>query len=443
MISQKKQLAKLTVPIFIETLLVMTVGAVDTFMLSQHSDVSVAAVGVANQIISFCFHIFQVINLGTSVLVSQYIGARQQERVVKVVGVSLVVNLLVGLAVSALLYFGATFILTAMGLSEELLSEGVGYMRIAGAFSFFQAMSLTLSAVLRACDKPVYSMLVVGAINVMNIIGNYALIFGNLGCPKLGVEGAAIATSVSRGVAMVLLFIILKRTTIRSFPLHLFRKFPKQELVNLLKIGTPSAGEQASYCAAQIVITYYINMMGMEALAARTYVVNIVMFGYLFCIAISQAGAIQIGHLVGDGKYRGAFVLGKYMIKLSLLITVSLSCLIALCGSWIFSFLTTNPEIIALGTGLLLVDIAVEFGKPTNIFFTNILRAVGDVNYPFFVGLIVMWSVQVLGGYIVSIPLGLGIFALWVMMALDENIRGIIFIRRWWGQKWRGKAFTE
>ena len=74
--SLKKRLAKLAAPIFIETLLIMMLGAVDTIMLSRHSDNSVAAVGVVNQIIMLTFLVFEVINLGTSVLCSQYLGAK-------------------------------------------------------------------------------------------------------------------------------------------------------------------------------------------------------------------------------------------------------------------------------------------------------------------------------------------------------------------------------
>ena len=349
----KRQLASLTGPIFIETLLIMTLGAVDTVMLSRHSDASVAAVGVVNQIVMLCFLVFEVINLGTSVLVSQYIGARLNDRVEKVVGVSLLVNLVIGLAISAMLYFGATAILRLMGLNDLLLGEGRGYMRIVGAFAFFQALSLTASAALRASNRAIYPMVVVGIVNILNIAGNYILIFGRFGAPALGAEGAAISTATSRAIAMVILNIILFHTVIKRFPWEIFRRFPTREFSNLLKIGLPSAGEQFSYSSAQIVMTFFINMLGVEVLAARTYVVNITMFGYLFCIAVSQGGAITIGHLVGKGKIHGAFILGKYVMRLALVITVTLSIAIASCGHSLMSLLTDNPEIISIGAALL------------------------------------------------------------------------------------------
>ncbi|TFU94329.1 MATE family efflux transporter [Barnesiella sp. WM24] len=438
----RRQLALLTGPIFIETLLIMTLGAVDTVMLSRHSDASVAAVGVVNQIVMLCFLVFEVINLGTSVLVSQYLGAKLNDRVEKVVGVSLLVNLVIGFTISAMLYFGAVAILRLMGLNDMLLGEGVGYMRIVGAFAFFQALSLTASAALRASNRAIYPMVVVGIVNILNIVGNYMLIFGKFGAPALGVEGAAISTATSRAIAMIILTIILFHTVVKRIPWEIFRRFPKRELSNLLKIGLPSAGEQFSYSSAQIVMTFFINMLGLEVLAARTYVVNIVMFGYLFCIAISQGGAITIGHLVGRGKVRGAFILGKYVMRLAFIITVTLSVAIATAGHWILSLLTDNTEIISIGATLLWLDVLVETGRPINIFATNALRATGDVNYPFYVGLIVMWSLQVAGGYLTGIYFGLGIYALWFMIASDEITRGIIFTRRWWSMKWAGKGFV-
>lgn len=441
--SIKRRLAKLAAPIFIETLLIMMLGAVDTIMLSRHSDNSVAAVGVVNQIIMLTFLVFEVINLGTSVLCSQYLGARLEKKVVQVVGVSLLVNLLVGGIISLILFTMARTILQWMGLGPELMADGMDYMRIVGAFAFFQAISLTLSASLRSANKAIYPMLVTVVVNILNIIGNYSLIFGKFGCPELGVEGAAISTAFSRGVSMVILFVILFRKHIHRFPLAYFRPFPFIELKNLMRVGLPSAGEQLSYSSSQVVIIFFINMLGVEALATRTYCVNIIMFVYLFSISMAQGGAICIGHLIGEKKPHAAFLLGKYVMKKSVMITLILSGIIAASGHAILSWLTSNPEIIRMGVIVLLIDVVLEIGRPINIFATNALRAAGDVNYPFYVGLVVMWSVAVGIGYLFGIYWAWGICGMWVAFALDENIRGIIFVRRWYGMKWVNKSFVR
>lgn len=422
----------------------MMLGAVDTIMLSRHSDNSVAAVGVVNQIIMLTFLVFEVINLGTSVLCSQYLGARLHKQVVQVVGVSVLVNLVVGVSISMLLFGGAEPILRLMGLGPELMQDGMDYMRIVGAFAFFQALSLTLSASLRSANKAIYPMMVTVVVNILNIIGNYSLIFGRFGFPELGVEGAAISTAFSRGVSMVILFVILFRKHIHRFPLAYFRPFPWMELKNLMKVGLPSAGEQLSYSSSQVVITYFINMLGVEALATRTYCVNIIMFAYLFSISMGAAGRYVSDIWIGGRESLGRLLLmGKYVMKKSVMITLILSCILALLGHVIFGWLTSNPEIIKMGVTILIIDVVLEIGRPINIFATNALRAAGDVNYPFYVGLVVMWSVAVGLGYLFGIPFGWGICGMWIAFLLDENIRGAIFVRRWYSMKWVSKSFIK
>lgn len=433
----------MVVPIFIETLLIMMLGAVDTIMLSQYSDESVAAVGVVNQIVMFAFLIFEVINIGTSVLCSQYLGAKMQKNMVQVVGVALLFNLVVGLLISAILHYGATTLLGWMGLRPELLKYGIGYMQIVGAFAFFQAISFTISASLRSADKAIYPMMVTVLVNIMNIIGNYSLIFGKWGMPALGAEGAAISTSVARGVSMVVLFVILFRKHIPRFPLNYFRPFPWVELKNLLKVGLPSAGENMSYSFSQVVITYFINILGNNALATRTYTVNIVMFVYLFAIAMAQGGAISIGHLVGQKKIRAAYLLGKYVMRLSILVSLVLSCVWAASGHFIFSMLTDNQEIIKMGVTIMIVDIIVEIGRAVNIYATNALRSAGDVNFPFYVGVAVQWTVSVGFSYLFGIYWGWGLVGMWCAFLLDENIRALLFVKRWNSMRWAKKGFIK
>lgn len=433
----------MVIPIFIETLLIMMLGAVDTIMLSQYSDESVAAVGVVNQIVMLAFLIFEVINIGTSVLCSQYLGAKMQKNMVQVVGVALLFNLVIGLLISAILYSGATTLLGWMGLRPELLKYGIGYMQIVGAFAFFQAISFTISASLRSADKAIYPMMVTVLVNIMNIIGNYSLIFGKLGMPALGAEGAAISTSVARGVSMVVLFVILFRKHIPRFPLHYFRPFPWVELKNLLKVGLPSAGENMSYSFSQVVITYFINILGNNALATRTYTVNIVMFVYLFAIAMAQGGAISIGHLVGQKKIRAAYLLGKYVMRLSILVSLVLSCVWAASGHFIFSMLTDNQEITKMGVTIMMVDIIVEIGRAVNIYATNALRSAGDVNFPFYVGVAVQWTVSVGFSYLLGIYWGWGLVGMWCAFLLDENIRALLFVKRWNSMRWAKKGFIK
>ena len=424
--SLKHQLKVITIPVFIEIALVMLLGAVDTVMLSRYSDNSVAAVGLDNQLMTLVFLVYQFFSMGAAILCAQYIGAGYKKRLVQVVGMALVVNLMLG-----------------MGLRPELMGDGVVYLRLTGALSFFQALSLTFSASLRSADKVIWPMVVTGIVNVLNILGNYALIFGHWGCPQLGVEGAAIATATSRAVSMVLLAIIHFRVHIRKFPLSYFRPMPWQELRYLLKIGIPAMSENISYSLSQVVITYFINQISNEALATRTYCYNMIMFVYLFCVSITQGGDILVGHLVGQWRHQAAYVLGNYFFRWAMIITITGSIVLAVAGPGLLSVFTNNEEIIRMGVWILIVDVFLEIGRTSNIFAGSTLRATGDTFYPFLVGIIFQWSIAVGLSYVIGIPLGYGLVGMWIGFAIDENIRGVILLRRWHSGKWRSKGFVQ
>lgn len=438
----KRKLAILSFPIFIETLMMMTLGAVDTFMLSRYSDNSVAAVGLVNQLLALVFLVFEVVNVGTSILCAQYLGARQHNRIVQTVGVALIANFVIGLLMSTFLYLEADDMLALMGLRDELMPDGLVYMRIVGLFAFTQAVSFTLSASLRSADMAKYPMIVTFFVNIINIIGNYTLIFGKFGMPALGVEGAAISTSMSRILAMCLLYVFMRRKHIRKFNRELFSPFPWIELRKLFRIGVPTAGEQISYSLSQVVITYFINMLGNEALAARAYCSNIVMFVYLLSIAVGQGGSIMVGHLVGARKYDGAYLLGRYVLIMAVSVTATLSLAVAFCGGHILSLLTSNSEIIAMGVVVLWVDVLLEVGRAINICSVNALRSAGDIYFPVTLGIISMWLVSVVGSYLLGITFGLGLAGMWFAFLLDENIRGVVFIFRWRSRKWSGKRLV-
>lgn len=436
------QLGKLTLPLFVEIALVMLVGAVDTFMLSSCGDGAVAAVGLGNQLLMLVFLVYQFVSVGVGIVCAQYHGAGLRRRLVQVVGIALMVNAVLGLAFSALLVIKAETVLRLMGLESALLPQGVKYLTIAGSLSFFQALSFAFSASLRSVDRVKPPMVVTAIVNILNAIGNYALIFGHFGCPALGVAGAAWATAGARAIGFFLLAAIHTRIHIPRFPIEYFRPFPWREFRNLFKIGLPAMGEELSYCLSQVAITFFITRISTDALATRTYAVHVIMFAYLFCVSIVQAGDILVGHLVGKVRYSAAYLMGNFFLRWSLIITLIGSVLIAISGPFVFRLLTTNEDIIRLGTIILWIDVTLEVGRVRNIFACGTLRAAGDAVYPLVVGVLFQWLVAVGLAWIFAIPCGWGLIGAWIAFSLDENLRGIILMRRWHAKSWVGKSLA-
>ena len=201
--------------------------------------------------------------------------------------------------------------------------------------------------------------------------------------------------------------------------------------------------ENISYSLSQVVITYFINQISNEALAARTYCFNMITFVFLFCVSITQGGDILVGHLVGQQRHQAAYVLGNYFFRWSMIITLTGSALLAFSGPAVLNAFTDNEEIIAMGVWVFVVDFFLEIGRTSNIFAVGTLRATGDTVYPVVIGIIFQWSIAVGLSYVIGIPLGYGLVGMWIGFALDENIRGIILMRRWRSGKWRDKGFVK
>ncbi|WP_080847357.1 MATE family efflux transporter [Cytobacillus gottheilii] len=441
--NQKKlTLFALTWPIFIEVLLHMLMGNADTLMLSQYSDDSVAAVGVANQILSLVIVMFGFIATGTAILIAQNIGANRLQTAGEISVVSLAANLGFGILLSILLYFTGKPLLLLMDLPSELLDEAYIYLIIVGGFSFVQAVIMTIGATVRSYGFTRDIMYITIGMNILNVVGNYFFIFGPFGFPVLGVEGVAISTAISRFIGLIVSIMVLIKRTNGALPFTKLFKLPKEHIRNLLKIGIPSAGEQLSYNASQMVITIFIAAIGTEALTARVYTQNIMMFIFLFSVAISQGTQILIGHMIGAGKFEEAYKRCMQSLRLAIGISLGTAILFSIFSENLLGIFTSNPEIIETGAFLILLTIILEPGRSFNLVVINSLRAAGDVKFPVYIGILSMWGVSVTLSYLLGIHFGLGLTGIWIAFIADEWLRGILMLFRWKSGIWRNKGFV-
>lgn len=403
----------------------------DTFMLGSYSDYAVGAVGVVNQLMNMVFLLFGIVTTGTSVLCSRYLGMKEHRNVKEIIGVSLVFNMAFSSIMSALLFFYAPELIDIMGLRPELRDYAISYMRIVGSFAWVQALSLTVSAILRSLQRPKFPMIAIFVVNIVNIIGNYMLIFGHGPFPALGVEGAAISTVFSRIISLSIVIICLKKIVVKD--LHLSDAFPFRwdKLKEVLNIGLPGAGEMISYDLSQITVTYFINLISNEALIARTYLVNIVLVGYLFTFAVSQSCTIMVGFLVGEGHVNAAHKLCLYCSKRAIQVSVTMGLIIACACPWIIEIFTDNAIIISIVVATVWIDVILEIGRALNMIVIGALRAAGDYVFPVAFGAISVWGVATGMSWVWGIYCGLGLAGVWMAFAADENIRGWVMLYRW------------
>ncbi|ESU32603.1 transporter [Bacillus sp. 17376] len=437
----KLSLFAITWPLFIEILLYMLMGNADTLMLSQYSDNSVAAVGVSNQILSMVIVMFGFIATGTAILVAQNLGAKMDDDAREVSVVSIGANLVFGLILSGAVFIFSEQLLRIMDLPPELFEEANSYLKIVGGFSFIQSLIMTVSSIIRSYGFTRDIMYVTIGMNVLNVIGNYLFIFGPFGFPVLGVEGVAISTTVSRILGLLAAIYVLTRRVPGSLPISMLFSFPKKHLKNLLNIGIPSAGEHLSYNGSQMVITYFIATLGTQALTAKVYTQNVMMFIFLFSIAISQGTQILIGHMVGAKEIENAYKRALKSLKLAIIISIATAALVSFFSKDLLGIFTDNMSIIELGTTLILLTIILEPGRSFNLVLISSLRAAGDVKFPVYMGILSMWGVSVTLSYFLGIYFGMGLVGIWIAFIADEWLRGLLMLWRWRSRVWVKKSF--
>jgi Na+-driven multidrug efflux pump len=163
------------------------------------------------------------------------------------------------------------------------------------------------------------------------------------------------------------------------------------------------------------------------------------MVSWIFASSISQAVQILIGYCIGEKNYDEADRYVKSTLKVSIIVTLIVATMLRLLAEPLLSFVTTNPNVIALGTTILTIDIILEFGRSVNITMVRSLQATGDIAFPISIGIVSTWVISVGLSFVIGKFLGLGIIGVWIAMTCDECLRAIIFILRWKTGKWRTK----
>lgn len=435
----ERSVISLAWPIFFQSLLGIALGYVDTVMLSNYSETAVGAIGNANSIIGFLTLAFTVISSATGIMVSQYLGADKKEEMNKIYTVAFAFNLVLSGVISLIVFLFSRPLLVAMQVPSEMMSDADMYMKIVGGTIFTQALLNAFNQIFSSHGKTVYGMIIAFAMNILNICGNYMFLYGPLQDLNLGASGVAVSTCISRVVALVAAIIYFYKVIKGRIGIKYLIPFPLDILKRLLKLGIPTAGENISYNFSQLVITAFVNTMGIIAINTKIYANMLSMFTYMIALAAATATQIIVGHSVGAGNYDFAYRRVMKTLRFSLIISISVAVINWLAAPFTFSLFSSDANVAALGSTVMLIAVFLEFGRTTNIVIINSMKASGDVKFPTMLAIFSMWGLSVLIAYILGIVLGMGLAGVWIGMAADEIFRGIVVFIRWKKGTWRGK----
>lgn len=432
----------MSLPIFVELLLQLLVGNIDQMMVSRVSQQSVASIVNANQIMNLVIIVLSMASTAATVILSQYLGAEDKANSSRTCMVSILMITVVSLLSTLLVFAGYKPLYKALRVPEEIFDEASLYLLIVGACITVQGLYLIFSAIIRAFAMMKEVMIVSIVMNVMNIIGNAILINGWFGMPRLGAIGAAISTDISKLVGLGLMILLFVKRTNVKLGLRFLKPFPVQIMKKLCLLAVPSGVESFSYNMSQICILGIVNSFGTMVTVTKGYCSIFANLAYVYAMAIASATQIVLGYLIGAKKIDLIQKRVNATQKVALAACVGLAVLLFLGSNYIFPIFTDDPEIIALGRRILFIEIFLEIGRAVNIVMTKCLIAVGDAVTPTVVGVSFQWGVAFVGAWVFGIIFGWGLEGVWVAMAIDECLRGLIFAVHFKKERWK-KVFRS
>ncbi|MCI8501362.1 MAG: MATE family efflux transporter [Oscillospiraceae bacterium] len=435
-------LFSLALPILIEQVLRNFLGTVNVFMLGNYSDNAVAAVGVANQIMNVVLITFTMISSGAAIVINQSLGAQRREDAGLVSMNSVGISVLLGGAVSIFLIFAAGPVLALMGLEPGLIGEAIVYLQWVGGASVMIAVSSIISILFRCYGNAKIPMAVVMIINVVNVLGNYFVIFQPFPFPLHGTDGVGVIRFISETLGVVLLVLLLIREKFSHYHLSNLWRIRPRTLGKIIRIGFMSGAEGISYMLSQVVTTGFLTAFGAAALSAKVYVNTVDYYAYVIGMSIGQAAQVISGQMMGAGKFDEAYRYIKRKWRAIFLCNAAISTLIFLLHRPIMGLFTSSEEIISISAPLFALCIAVNIGRSFNHSFNYGLRAAGYVFWPMIVATSSIWLVNCGLGFVFSTVCGMGIVGLWIGMAMDDVLRGLVATGLWKSRRWEKAVST-
>ena len=434
----KKQVKDLAAPALIEMVLVSFVGVADMIMVGKLGPAAIAAVGLSNQPIFFAQGIFQALNVGTTALVARFFGADMKKEASATARQSLAVTILLGFLVSGLGYLVTPWVIAAMGAEVEVLPLGITYMRIVSLGFLFNVVSMVCSSILRGAGDTRTPMTVNLTANLVNVVGNYILIYGHFGFPRLGIAGAAMATALANVVAstLFLVVIITGRSVIRVNVTAKYR--PDWDLLTrVFNIGLPAAMEQVIFRGGQLTFVRIVSGFGTSVFAAHQIGLNILSLSFMPGQAFGIAATTLVGQGLGAERPDLAERSALTARRLGMMFSGTIAVLMFVFGRFIAALYTDDPDVIQKTAMVLKVIAVVQPAQSTQFILSGGLRGAGDTKWPLYSTFLGIWGMRVVVGYFFAVQLGLGLLGAWMGMALDQLTRASVISYRFRKGGWK------
>lgn len=406
--------ARLAAPVVVVQLGLMLMGVADTVMLGRISPAALAAAALGN-VYSFSLLVgAQGLLMALDPLVAQAYGASDRAGVGRHLARACALSLLLSVPLGILMW-DARPVLGALHQQPELFADANGYIRAVSlgnpALLLFVVLRQTLQAMSRV--RPAVVAVVIG--NLVNLLCNWALIFGHLGLPRLEVVGAAWATAISRWSLLLVIWLAARRALAPYWTGLDGEAFRLRSQAQLLRLGLPIAAHMLLEMLVFVTTGLVIGAIGVREFAAHQIALNLASLSFMVPLGIGAAASTRVGNAVGAGDSDAARRAAATSLVLGVGVMAGFALLFGFGGHLLAAFYTRDPAVRALAASLLAVAAAFQVFDGTQVVSLGVLRGAADTRVPA--------AFALLGFWLLGLPVGLGL-----ALGAGMGPRGL-----WWG----------
>ncbi len=432
----RQQLRRLIFPLIVEQILAITVGMVDTMMISYAGEAAISGVSLVDMINVLLINIFAAVATGGAVVVSQYLGHGNRKEACHAAEQLITVSVVISTALTLIsLLFRAQILTLLFGTVEADVMENAMVYFLISAFSFpFLAVFNACAATYRSMGNSKISMQVSAGMNVFNAIGNAILIFGF----QMGTAGAALSTLAARMLGALVMIVLIRNQKNDVYVIYRNLIAWERGMVHrILHIAVPNGVENGLFQLGRVLVVSIISKFGTAQIAANAVANNLDSMGCIAGQAMNLAMITVVGQCMGAGEKDQAVWYTKKLWKFTYQITAAANSVILLALPLILNIYSLSPEAWRFAFILVCIhDGCAIVLWPTSFTLPNALRASGDVKFTMVISVASMFIFRIGFSVVLGIYFGLGAIGVWIAMVLDWICRVSFYSFRFRSRKW-------
>ncbi len=431
-----RDLKNLILPLFVERFLLMFVGIADTFVVSFASEADVSGVSLVTSFNTVLIFLFTALSSGGAVIISQYIGSRDERAAARSAGQLLMISAIISTALAAVILVLRTQLLRLLfgKIEADVMAACESYLWITTLSLPFLAVYDAGAALCRSIGKTNVTMNISIVANVINVVGNCVGVF----VLKLGAAGVAWPSLLSRvlSAAAVTVYGFRKRNAVRYRLADIFA-WDGGLLKKIMGIALPNGVENGVHQLVKVALSSMVALFGTYQIAANGVAQSIWSLAAIMGLAMAPVYTTVIGQCMGAGDIEAANFYFRKLDRITLVLSVLWNALIFAITPLIVRCSAISPEAKRLVIWLVLINnVFNALAYPFAGSLGNGLRAAGDVKFTMIVSIALTIGARLLFSALFGLWLGWGAIGVALGMSIDLVIRGAIFLRRLKSQKW-------